>query len=110
LGFATFLLCILQIGPFPVWVPVAIWFYVQGHTAWAIFITVWSFLFVVSIDNFGRPFFISRGAGVPLLLIFTGVLGGLLAWGFIGIFVGATTLAVGYRLLLAWLGRSEPAG
>jgi len=59
------------------------------------------------VDNFLRPYFISQGSQLPLLLIFAGVLGGLLAWGLIGIFLGATLLAVGYTLLYTWLYEDE---
>jgi predicted PurR-regulated permease PerM len=56
------------------------------------------------MDNFIKPYLISRqGAGIPTLLIFIGVLGGLIAWGFLGIFLGATLLAIGYTVLRSWL-------
>ena len=62
-------------------------------------------LIVNSVDNFGKPYFVSKGTRLPLLLIFAGVLGGMIAWGFVGIFLGATILAIGYTLLLNWLGK-----
>jgi predicted PurR-regulated permease PerM len=74
----------------------------KGDTAWAIFLLVWS-LVVVTMDNFLRPWLIQKGADLPLLLIFAGVIGGLLAFGLVGIFVGPVVLAVAYRLLGNWI-------
>jgi predicted PurR-regulated permease PerM len=68
----------------------------------ATFLLVWS-LVVVSLDNFLRPMLIKRGADLPLLLIFAGVIGGLISFGLIGIFVGPVALAVTYTLLRAWM-------
>ena len=64
---------------------------------------------VSTVDNFIRPYLISQGAKLPLLLIFVGVIGGLLAYGFIGLFVGATLLGVGYTIFRSWLGRGAAA-
>ena len=64
------------------------------------------------MDNVLRPFLIRKGADLPLLLILAGVIGGLLATGLLGIFIGPTVLAVGYTLLNAWMdetGETEPA-
>ena len=103
LGCATFLICLLQVGPGLVFLPATAWMWWQGETGWAVFVLAWHAALVLPIEMFGRPFFISRGTGLPMLLIFVGVLGGLLAFGFIGVFVGATVLAVSYRMLLRWL-------
>jgi predicted PurR-regulated permease PerM len=65
-----------------------------------------------AMDNVLRPFLIRKGADLPLLLILAGVIGGLLATGLLGIFIGPTVLAVGYTLLNAWMddtGETEPA-
>jgi predicted PurR-regulated permease PerM len=62
-------------------------------------------LFVVrvsSIDNFVKPWIISQGSARPFLLIFFGVIGGVIAFGFIGVFTGPALLAVGYRLVMEW--------
>jgi predicted PurR-regulated permease PerM len=64
---------------------------------------------VATMDNFLRPVLIRRGADLPLLLIFAGVIGGLLAFGLVGIFVGPVVLAVAYTLLMAWIADSESA-
>lgn len=103
LGFLSFLLAVMQIGPAPVWIPAAIWLWLSDQGEWAAFLAVWGVFAVNSIDNFVRPYLISRSSRLPLVLIFAGVLGGMLAWGLIGIFLGATLLSVGYRLLLSWL-------
>lgn len=107
LGFLSFLLATLQIGTGPVWIPAAIWLGWTGQHGWMIFMIVWG-LFVNIVDNFIKPYLIGMGGATPMVIIFLGVLGGMLAWGFIGIFVGATLLAVGYTLFNAWL-KEEPS-
>ena len=106
------MLCIAQVGPLAVLLPAAGWLYWGGETGSAAFLFVWS-LIVGSIDNFLRPVLIRRGADLPLLLIFAGVIGGMLGFGLIGLFVGPVVLAVTWTLLLAWiedaLGPDEPA-
>ncbi|PHY05071.1 MAG: hypothetical protein CK528_15990 [Alcaligenaceae bacterium] len=96
------MLCIAQIGPSLVLFPAVGWMFWQGDTGWATFLLVWS-LIVVSLDNFLRPMLIKRGADLPLLLIFAGVIGGLLSFGLIGIFVGPVALAVTYTLVQSWV-------
>ena len=105
------MLCIAQIGPMLILLPAVGWMYWSGDTGWATALLVWS-LIVGSLDNFLRPMLIKRGADLPLLLIFAGVIGGMLSFGLIGIFVGPVVLAVTYTLTLAWiedaLGKDEP--
>lgn len=106
LGGVMLLLCIAQVGPSPILVPAVIWMFWQGEsTGWAIFLAVWS-LIVITMDNFIRPWLIRRGADLPLMLILIGVIGGLLTFGLIGIFIGPVVLAVTYTLLIAWLNES----
>lgn len=95
-------LCIAQIGPSPVLVPAVVWLYWSGETAWATFLLIWTVI-VMTMDNILRPVLIKRGADLPFLLIFAGVIGGLLAFGLVGIFVGPVVLAVAYTLLVAWV-------
>ena len=105
LGLFCFVFAMLQIGTGLVWIPIAIWLTYQEQKGWAIFIVV-SGLCINIMDNFIKPYLISRqGAGIPTILIFLGVLGGLIAWGFLGIFLGATLLAIGYTVLRSWLDR-----
>jgi predicted PurR-regulated permease PerM len=97
-----FVLAIAQIGPVPVLALSVGWLYWRGETSWAVALLVWTVL-VGSLDNVLRPILIRRGADLPMLLIFAGVLGGLLAYGVVGIFIGPVVLAVGYKLLEAWI-------
>jgi predicted PurR-regulated permease PerM len=96
------LLCIAQLGPALVLFPAVGWVYWSGENAWGTVLLVWS-LAVSVLDNVLRPVLIKRGADLPLLLIFAGVIGGMLGFGLIGIFVGPVVLAVTYTLLLAWI-------
>lgn len=106
----TFMLCIAQVGPIPVLVPAGLWALWAGSTGWGIFLLVWAGV-VATLDNVLRPVLIRMGADLPLLLIFSGVIGGLLAFGLVGIFVGPVVLAVAWTLLDAWLGDGDkPAG
>jgi len=78
------------------------WLWWQGEIGWFIALLVWTIV-VGSLDNILRPLLIKRGADLPLLLIFAGVIGGLLAFGLVGLFVGPVLLAVAYTLLDAWV-------
>jgi predicted PurR-regulated permease PerM len=100
------LLCIAQLGPSLVLFPAVAWVYWSGDTGWGTFLLVWT-LFAVTMDNFVRPVLIRMGADLPLLLIFGGVIGGVLAFGLIGIFVGPVVLAVAYTLVGAWIGAGD---
>ena len=96
------MLCIAQLGPSLVLFPAVGWMFWTGETGWATFLLVWS-LIVGTLDNFLRPMLIKKGADLPLLLIFAGVIGGMLGFGLIGLFVGPVVLAVTYTLLEAWM-------
>jgi predicted PurR-regulated permease PerM len=98
----VFVLCIAQLGPFPVLIPAMIWMFAHASTGWAIAFLVWS-IPVGILDNFLRPILISRGVELPLILIFAGVIGGLLAFGVIGLFLGPVILAVTYSSIGAWI-------
>jgi predicted PurR-regulated permease PerM len=100
------LLCIAQIGPVVVLVPAVIWLFWRDSTGWGVALLVWTIL-VGMMDNVLRPMLIRKGADLPLLLIFAGVIGGLLAFGIIGLFVGPVVLAVSYTLLNEWMGERE---
>lgn len=110
LGFVTFVLSMIPMGPPFVWVPATLWLFYTGSTGWGIFMALWGLFVVSSVDNVLKPWLISREARLPLLLVFLGVLGGIIAFGFIGIFLGPTLLAVGYTLLQQWVspGRVSP--
>jgi predicted PurR-regulated permease PerM len=102
-----FALCIAQLGPLLVLLGATAWAYYALGTGWGTFLLVWS-LVVGVMDNFLRPILIRRGADLPLLLIFAGVIGGLVAFGVIGIFVGPVVLAVAYTLLDSWVDSAPP--
>jgi predicted PurR-regulated permease PerM len=102
LSAAMFLLAIAQIGVLQVLGSVVAWLYWTGESGWGTFMLVWT-LIAGTMDNFLRPILIKKGADLPLLLVFAGVIGGLLAFGLIGIFVGPVVLAIGHKLLAAWI-------
>jgi predicted PurR-regulated permease PerM len=106
LAAVMFMLCLAQLGPMLVLIPAVIWLFWSGHTAWGIVLAVWA-VPVVGLDNFLRPVLIKKGADLPLLLIFAGVIGGLMALGIIGIFIGPVVLAVAYTLLKSWIEEGE---
>ena len=97
-----FMLALAQIGPVPVLLGGLAWLWWQGDTGWFVALLIWS-IGVGSLDNILRPILIRRGADLPLLLIFAGVIGGLFAFGLLGLFVGPVLLAVAYTLLDAWV-------
>jgi predicted PurR-regulated permease PerM len=99
---AMFMLCIAQIGALPVLLPAVVWLFWGGDSLMGIVLLVCTAV-VVTMDQVLRPLLIRMGADLPLLLIFAGVIGGLLSLGLIGIFVGPVVLAVGYTLLDAWM-------
>jgi predicted PurR-regulated permease PerM len=101
-----FLFGVAQIGAVPVLLGAVVWLWWEDRVVWSIVLLVWSVV-TGSLDNFLRPLLIKRGADLPLLLVFTGVLGGLLAFGVIGLFVGPVVLAVSYTLLAAWVGEES---
>jgi predicted PurR-regulated permease PerM len=96
------LLCIAQIGTVVVLVPAVIWLFWNDAQGWGTALAIWTVV-VASLDNVLRPLLIRRGADLPLLLIFAGVIGGLLAFGIIGLFVGPVVLAVSYTLYNEWV-------
>jgi predicted PurR-regulated permease PerM len=103
-----FMLCIAQIGPGLVLIPTVIWVYSTRGGVWGTGFLVWAIV-CGTLDNFLRPILIKRGADLPILLIFTGVIGGLVAFGIIGLFIGPVVLAVGYTLLVEWVSQGNPS-
>lgn len=102
LGVATAFLSPVPVGPPLIWGGAAIWLFQQGQTGWAIFVVLWGLLVVSTVDNVLKPLIISRGSSLPFAIVFLGVLGGAVAFGVIGLFIGPTLLAVGYRLMIEW--------
>jgi predicted PurR-regulated permease PerM len=102
LALLTFFFSVVPVvGTALAWLPAAIWLFNQGSTGWGIFMIVWG-IGVANIDNVVKPWLISQGSNMPFILIFFGVLGGAIAFGFIGVFLGPTLLAVGFRLVTEW--------
>jgi predicted PurR-regulated permease PerM len=108
LGIAAivFFLVIIQVGPLPVWIPITIWVFMQGHTGWGIFMIVYGIVLLL-IDSVVKPLLISKSGKLPFLVLFLGVIGGLFAWGFTGMFKGAIIVAVCYTIFINWLERKE---
>lgn len=102
LGLATGFFGIIPGAAALVWIPAAIWLFQSGETTWCIFLVLWSVLLVSNVDNVIRPLFVSRGSALPLLVVLIGILGGAMALGFIGIFLGPTILAILYTLMREW--------
>ena len=98
----TFILSIIPAGPPLLWVGASVWLAYQEQPGWAVFMALWGFFGISGIDNIVKPLLISRGSSLPFVLVLLGVLGGILAFGFVGIFLGPTLLAVGYNLVRTW--------
>ena len=102
----AFLLAVAQIGAGPVLIGAVIWVYRAEGTAWGSVFLVWAIV-CGTLDNVLRPLLIRQGADLPLLLIFAGVVGGLIAFGVVGLFIGPMVLAVAYTLLIDWMSEGE---
>jgi predicted PurR-regulated permease PerM len=102
LAFVCLILCTVQIGPGIVLVPAMIYLFWHGETMTAILFTAWS-IPVMVLDNVLKPYLMRRGVQLPTVIILVGVIGGLLAYGMIGVFLGPVIIALGYELLRAWV-------
>jgi predicted PurR-regulated permease PerM len=111
LAVATFLLSVVPVGPPLIWGGATVWLVYEGRFGWAIFMALWGLLAISTIDNLIKPYLISRSSRLPLLLIVLGVFGGVIAFGFIGLFIGPPVLAIGAALVQLWITRraGEPA-
>jgi predicted PurR-regulated permease PerM len=107
LGIGTFLLSLVPMGPPLIWIPATAWLAWKSEYGMAIFLGLWGTFIVSGVDNVLKPYLISRGGNLPLVIVLLGVFGGLLAFGFIGLFIGPTLLAVAYSLLLDWVADSR---
>jgi len=111
LGFITLLLALSQIGGpllMLIWGGGAWWLFSQDQQVWGIFMIIWG-LMVSTVDNFVKPWLIGFGIQRPMSLTILGVFGGFIAFGFLGLFIGPTLLAVIYTLLKAWHASGLPA-
>ena len=103
LGTFTAFLAVLPIGAPLVWIPAGLWLLSTGHTARGVFLLVYGVVVVSGLDHVLRPWLISKGSGMPFLLILLGVLGGVLAFGAVGLFIGPVFLSLGYSLASAFI-------
>ncbi|MFV3333227.1 AI-2E family transporter [Pseudomonas sp. NY15437] len=106
LGLLTFVCSLLMVPPL-VWGPAVIWLFYQESYGYAVFMAIWGFFVISGVDNILKPYLISRGGNLPLVVVLLGVLGGLLSFGFIGLFLGPVLLAVVYNLVSAWVASSQ---
>lgn len=106
LSAVVLMLCIAQLGPVLVLVPAIVWLFATGSTVAAIVLILFTAV-ALTMDNFLRPFLIKRGADLPLLLILFGVIGGLLSFGLLGLFLGPVVLAITYTLLQNWIAEAK---
>ena len=104
----TFFLVLIQLGPVLVLIPVAIWLFTTGHTGSGIFISIYGLVVLMGIDNVLKPILIAKSGKLPILVLFLGVIGGMVLWGFTGMFKGAIILAVFYTIIKSWLDKKEP--
>ncbi|MDO8466116.1 MAG: AI-2E family transporter [Gallionella sp.] len=107
LGVVTFLFSLFPIGPPLIWGSAAIWLFYQGNVGWGIFMLLWGFFLISSVDNVLKPILISRNSNMPFILVLFGVMGGVFSFGFVGIFIGPTLLAVGFSLIQEWAARDS---
>jgi len=108
LSVLVFVSSLVPVGPPLIWGSAALWLFAQGNAGWGIFMLVWGLFLISGVDNVVRPMLISRGSSLPFLLTLLGVLGGVMAFGFVGMFIGPTLLAVGYSLISEWTGTPDP--
>lgn len=107
LGLLTFALSLIPVGPPLVWIPASAWLAWQGEYGYSVFLGVWGFCVISGVDNILKPYLISRGGNLPLVVVLLGVFGGILAFGFMGLFIGPTFLAVAYSLVNDWIQKEE---
>ncbi|WP_313519120.1 AI-2E family transporter [Pseudomonas sp.] len=114
LGLLTFVLSLIPVGPPLVWIPATAWLLWHGSYGMGIFLGVWGVFVISGVDNVLKPYLISRGGNLPLVVVLLGVFGGILAFGFMGLFLGPTLLAVAFSLISDWIApqphQALPAG
>jgi predicted PurR-regulated permease PerM len=108
LGTVAGLLAVLPVGAPVVWIPAALWLLASGHPGWGIFLAIYGVGAISGADSLIRPWFIARGAQLPFLLTVLGVLGGALAFGLLGIFLGPVLLGIGFTLANEWARATDP--
>jgi predicted PurR-regulated permease PerM len=101
IAFGVLLFCIVQIGPAPILLPVLVWIWMTHPTSFALVLTL-LLVPVALVDNVLKPILMARGLTTPMLVILTGVIGGTLTHGLVGLFLGPVVLSVFYELVVAW--------
>ncbi len=104
-----FIFCVAQVGPGIVLIPADIWLFASGQYAMGAVLLLIT-IAAIAIDNLMRPLLIRKEANLPMLLVLVGVLGGLAAFGLIGLFIGPAVLAVSYTLFRAWIAEETRPG
>jgi len=112
--FFCLILAIIQVGVGPIVIPVIIYLFNTADTTTAVIFLIWGIIIMIS-DNILKPILLGRGAPVPMLVVFLGSIGGFIASGFLGLFLGAVILSLGYKLFQTWIARDneneeQPAG
>jgi predicted PurR-regulated permease PerM len=102
LGVLTFFFSVVPFGPPLIWVPASLWLFSIDRTGWGIFLLIWGVFIVSSVDNIIKPYLISHGSKIPFIIVFMGVIGGALAFGLVGVFLGPTLLGVTYKIIEEW--------
>ncbi len=108
LGALAGFISVFPVGAPVVWVPAALWLISSDHLGHGLFLAAWGLICVSGLDSIVRPWLISRGSELPFLLTVLGVLGGAVAFGLLGIFLGPVLLGVGYTLANEWAGEPLP--
>jgi len=108
LSVIIFVLCLMQLGPVIVMLPCVIWLFWHGLHSWGTLLLVWTVI-AGSLDNILKPMLLNRGSETSLFLIMLGVIGGLLTFGILGLFIGPVILAVSWRLIANWVQEKPPA-
>jgi predicted PurR-regulated permease PerM len=102
LGFFVFFLTVIPFGAALVWLPAVLWVVNTGRSGTAALLAIWCVLIFGILENVARPFLVGRGSTLPSLLILLGMLGGMSAFGFLGVFLGPALLALVYTLIEEW--------
>ena len=108
LGLATFFLSPVPIGPPLIWIPTSVVLFARGDYGMGVFMFLWGLLVVSTVDNIIKPLIISHGSDLPFILVLLGVFGGVVAFGFIGVFLGPVLLALGFAMIKEWAGAAPP--
>lgn len=109
LGALTFIISVIPMAPPLIWIPATVWLFIQDQTGYGIFLAIWGVVVISGVDNIVKPLLISRGSVLPLSIILVGVMGGVLAFGFLGLFIGPVILALFYTLMREWLSQQGAA-